>query len=62
VLSQGGGKGRSWGIIGIRERTALMGGTFNISSQFGKGTRLEIVIPTDQSRWGDSALQGEEPQ
>ena len=61
-----GGKGRAWGILGIRERTALMGGTFNITSQFGKGTRLEIVIPTDQSRWGDSALdsalQGEEPQ
>jgi signal transduction histidine kinase len=36
-----------YGLIGIRERTAALGGTFSVQSQKGSGTRLEIVIPLE---------------
>jgi signal transduction histidine kinase len=42
---------KSLGIIGMKERVSRLGGQFNIFSEPGKGTRLDIVIPTanDQS-------------
>ncbi len=36
---------QSLGLIGIKERAALLGGTFNIKSQKDKGTRLVVEIP-----------------
>ncbi len=36
---------RSIGIVGMRERITRLDGTFNILSERGKGTRLDIVIP-----------------
>jgi glucose-6-phosphate-specific signal transduction histidine kinase len=48
-------------LIGIRERTALMGGVFKLESKIGRGTRLEVEIPVDESLWGDSAINGEMP-
>jgi signal transduction histidine kinase len=36
---------RSLGLLGIEERTALLGGKFQVQSQPGKGTRLTIEIP-----------------
>ncbi|MBI4300727.1 MAG: GAF domain-containing protein, partial [Chloroflexi bacterium] len=38
-------RGSALGIFGIRERVDLLGGTFNVSSSPGNGTRLELVIP-----------------
>jgi len=38
-------KGKSFGIIGMRERAANMGGTFNISKGSTIGTKIEINIP-----------------
>jgi len=38
-------KRKSWGIIGMQERTALLNGQFFLHSAPGKGTMLEIVIP-----------------
>lgn len=38
---------RSLGILSIQERTSLLGGTFALKSQVGRGTRLEIEIPID---------------
>ena len=35
----------SWGLIGMQERTSLLGGTFNINSSPGSGTRVDIYIP-----------------
>jgi len=35
----------SFGLISIRERTRLLGGSLDISSEKGKGTRLDIKIP-----------------
>jgi len=36
---------QGWGLSGIQERAALAGGTFNIDSAPGRGTRLTIRIP-----------------
>ena len=35
----------SFGLIGMRERTAMLGGEMRIQSQPGRGTSIEIVIP-----------------
>jgi len=36
---------RSFGLIGMRERAAMLGGEMKIHSQPGVGTSIEIVIP-----------------
>jgi PAS domain S-box-containing protein len=38
-------KPRGLGILGMKERVALFGGTFNISSRPGEGTEINIEIP-----------------
>jgi signal transduction histidine kinase len=35
---------RSFGLIGIAERTRLLGGKLNIESAIGKGTIVSIII------------------
>ncbi|UCF26842.1 MAG: sensor histidine kinase [Chloroflexota bacterium] len=35
----------SWGLIGMRERASLLGGSFEINSELGIGTRVEVYIP-----------------
>jgi len=39
----------TWGLIGMRERASLLGGTFSIESSPEKGTHLKISIPCHQS-------------
>jgi len=34
-----------WGLMGISERTQLLGGHYNIMSASGQGTQIEIVVP-----------------
>ena len=41
---------RGWGILGMRERASLLGGTFQITSEPANGTRVKVTVP----------LQGEE--
>ncbi len=36
---------KGYGLLGIKERTYILGGTFSIQSEIGKGTSLTIVIP-----------------
>jgi signal transduction histidine kinase len=36
---------QGWGLAGIQERAALVGGTFDIDSAPGQGTRLTVHIP-----------------
>ncbi len=36
---------RAWGLLGMQERLALVGGKFNIESSPGRGTRLTVEIP-----------------
>ena len=40
------------GLIGIRERVALVGGTVTIASASGQGTRIAITIPL---RWREES-------
>ena len=37
-----------YGIIGMRERAKLAGGTFKITSQAGQGTTIEVVLPIEK--------------
>jgi signal transduction histidine kinase len=34
-----------WGLVGMRERAALVGGQFTIQSQVGRGTRVIVELP-----------------
>ena len=36
-----------WGLFGIQERVAALGGTFDVESQVGKGTTLRVEIPLE---------------
>jgi len=40
---------RNLGLLGMRERTSLLGGTFKLRSQPGEGTRIRIEIPFAES-------------
>jgi PAS domain S-box-containing protein len=40
---------RNLGLLGMRERTSLLGGTFQLRSKPGKGTRIRIEIPFTES-------------
>jgi signal transduction histidine kinase len=40
---------RSLGLLGMRERTSLMEGTFQIKSRPGEGTRIRIEIPLQEA-------------
>ncbi|MFN2105841.1 MAG: histidine kinase [Candidatus Promineifilaceae bacterium] len=39
------GELRAWGLLGMQERVALAGGTFDITSAPGEGTLIQISIP-----------------
>jgi signal transduction histidine kinase len=47
-LSDGARKPHSLGLMGLRERAHLLGGSVDISSAKGKGTTVEVSIPLDQ--------------
>jgi signal transduction histidine kinase len=36
---------RAWGLLGVQERVALVGGKFNVESEPGRGTRLVVEVP-----------------
>ena len=42
---QGDRPGSGWGLLGIQERTALLGGRYEIHSQPGRGTRIQVSVP-----------------
>ncbi len=35
----------SWGLLGMQERTSLLGGQFNLVSWPGEGTRISVTLP-----------------
>ncbi len=35
----------AWGLLGVQERVALVGGKFQVESEPGRGTRLTVEIP-----------------
>jgi two-component system sensor histidine kinase UhpB len=40
---------KTLGILGMRERTLMMGGEYKITSTPGKGTIVEVIVPTGYS-------------
>lgn len=45
IQQQEAGKRRSFGMLGMRERVAMLGGKLLVESEPGKGTRIEASIP-----------------
>ncbi|HHC25414.1 MAG TPA: sensor histidine kinase [Desulfobacterales bacterium] len=43
---------QSLGLLGMRERVSLLGGTFQLRSKLGEGTRIRIEIPLDEEESG----------
>jgi signal transduction histidine kinase len=41
-------EGHGWGLLGIRERAGLFGGSLEITSTPGAGTRVEVSIPVQK--------------
>lgn len=46
------------GLLGIRERVILLGGTFNIQSTPGQGTQLSLEIPMEYNGEQDKSTAG----
>ncbi len=42
--------GRSLGLIGMRERAEILGGTFSVLTSVGKGTRIRVSWPNKKRR------------
>jgi signal transduction histidine kinase len=49
---------QSLGLLGIQERATLLGGTFQIRSEEGVGTRLTVEIPLTHMEEEDEAASG----
>ena len=45
-----------FGLIGIRERVELLGGTITVTSSPGAGTRIETVVPVTRRPSEDAAV------
>jgi signal transduction histidine kinase len=43
------GEKKTLGLLGMKERTTLMGGTYEIMSEPGQGTSVRIVVPLKES-------------
>jgi PAS domain S-box-containing protein len=42
---EGGGRAGHWGLVGLRERAKRMGALFNLSSEIGAGTEIQLTVP-----------------
>ena len=47
--ARGEGREQSFGLAGIRERIAMLGGISRVISAKGKGTRIEITVPAGEA-------------
>ncbi len=57
ILSSG-ATGQHFGILGMKERVELLGGTMNVRSEPGKGTELDIIIPLGKegtAKWSEKS-------
>jgi signal transduction histidine kinase len=53
--------GRSFGLAGMRERIAMLGGTVEVQSTRGQGTRIEVVVPMEHCCAPDAVAAGPVP-
>jgi PAS domain S-box-containing protein len=44
------GEKKTLGLLGMKERTAMIGGTYEIQSQPGKGTVTSVLVPLPQNK------------
>ncbi|MBI2679020.1 MAG: GAF domain-containing sensor histidine kinase [Candidatus Koribacter versatilis] len=51
-------RGHSFGLAGIKERIASLGGTVRVQSGRGKGTRLDVSVPAGEVVTGGGLAQG----
>jgi signal transduction histidine kinase len=49
IQARNGSKDQSFGLAGIKERVAMLGGVSRVTSAKGKGTRIEISVPADEA-------------
>jgi len=52
---------RCMGLVGIRERTAILRGTLTIASRIGKGTQIKVTIPFESTEKPDGAAEKHSP-
>jgi signal transduction histidine kinase len=48
---------RSIGLLGMRERAASIGGTFDIMGRRGKGTVVSVRVPLAQAKGSPHAMR-----
>jgi signal transduction histidine kinase len=48
ALAVPGSEGRGWGLLGMRERVEMLGGTLRLDSAPGQGTHLSLTLPLSQ--------------
>jgi signal transduction histidine kinase len=48
----------AWGLLGMQERVALVGGEFQIQSQVGRGTTIDVCLPllNQGAKYGENLL------
>jgi|GEM_PF-3385490 len=51
-------RGMRFGLAGMYERVAALGGTMRIESTPGQGTRIEVIVPQPASRSGPGETAG----
>jgi signal transduction histidine kinase len=51
-------RGHSFGLAGIKERIAALGGAVRVHSSKGKGTRLEVTVPAGEVAAGGGLAHG----
>ena len=49
IHTRGGSRDQSFGLAGIKERIAMLGGISRVISAKGKGTRIEISVPAGEA-------------
>ena len=58
IQARSNSRGHSFGLSGIKERIAMLGGISRVISAKGKGTRLEITVPAGETVAAESAPLG----
>jgi len=55
IQTRSNSRGHSFGLSGIKERIAMLGGILRVISAKGKGTRLEITVPIGEAVAAEAA-------